>query len=227
MPRDVLEERREVGPVGVEGEHEGRRHARLLQRLHRAAGRVAAEVVAGMDERDPGHADAGQVRHRFLRLAPVGGAHVEDPWVHRLVQRGRAGGRRHQRHLQLGKQRPDRLGRRRAVAQEQRHHAPLPDELAHVVGGQRRLPSVVQRDEPHRLPLHAAAAVEVLQVQLRAVGRLLHQRAHRAAEAGRLAHEHLRRRGDGRPAEHERSQEASHPAIVQCRARVAHPVPRV
>jgi hypothetical protein len=99
----------------------------------RAGSTVVAKGVVGLQQRDAVDADQVQVANRAFGFALVGGAHVEDPGVHRLVQQHGAGGRRDQRHLEPVQHRHDGLGLRRAAVEEQRDGALL-DQLLRVLG---------------------------------------------------------------------------------------------
>ncbi|MCY1372950.1 hypothetical protein D9M69_601910 [compost metagenome] len=77
--------------------------------LERALGAVGSKGVVGGEQCDTRDADAGQVLDGLGRFALVGGAHVEDPGVHRLVQHHGARARPHQRHLVFGEQGQQRL----------------------------------------------------------------------------------------------------------------------
>ena len=75
-----------------------------------------------MDHGNACHAHRCQMRYRFLRLALVTGADVENLSFHRLVQEHGTGRWPNQRHIVLGQQRHDGFGMRCATVHEQRQH---------------------------------------------------------------------------------------------------------
>lgn len=153
---------------------------------------VLAEGVVHMHDADALNSQQRKVGDGFLHLALVGRADVEDIAGNGLVQRHGARGGPHQRHAVLVQQRNDALGVGRAARHEQCQHALVLDERAGVVLRQLGVELVVERDEFDLLPVHAAAGVDVVQVQRRAQHRFLDGCRRGPGDADGLTHEQLR-----------------------------------
>jgi hypothetical protein len=104
----------------------------------------------------------------------IGGADVEDVFVHGFVKHHRAGRRSDQRHLVLRDQRKDCFVVRRAADQHQCGDLVFLDEFFHDGDGLGDFEVVVARDDGDLLPVHTAVLIDAVDVHLGAPHQLQH-----------------------------------------------------
>ena len=137
------------------------------------------------------------MRHGALGLTLVGGAHIEDVGLDRLVQHHGPGGRTNERHPMLLQHGVDGLGVRCAPAHEQGQHATLLDQGAGIGLGLLDVEGIVQGNDLDFFAAHAALGVDMVQVELRALHGFLDRGRHRSGDAHGLPDAQLREGGAG------------------------------
>jgi len=162
------------------------------QAFLRASHTVSAKAVVGVHNADACDSHGMQVSDGLFSFTLVGRPHVENVFLDRLVQHHGASGRPDQWYAVFFKMRKDGLAVRRAAGEEQRHHILFFDQLARVLARQFGIEVVVERDQFNLLSVDAAFCIDGVNVQLGAIGGLLHASANGTGKACGLTHQDLR-----------------------------------
>ena len=111
-----------------------------------------------------------QMPHRLDGLALVWCAHIEYPGLTGSCKGHGAGTGGHQRYVVLGQQGQQAWACGVPTVQEQGRHMLARDEVACVLHRLGRVELVVHRNQFHRLPMHAALAVDGVEIEIGAFG---------------------------------------------------------
>jgi hypothetical protein len=138
----------------------------------------------------PGALQLTQQETGFLLVA---GAHVEDQAIEGFAQGGGPGVRGDQRNAGLADGRQRRQHRGRAGKTEQREYLVAPDQLLGIGQGAFGLVAVIQAQQPHAPPMHAATGIDLGEIAACPFLEVAPDLGGRAGKGGRLAqHDFLR-----------------------------------